>query len=68
MPIDEAFGVFILGCSPGGVISNLAVYWLGGILELRYRKFGFNCVFLLIEILTCILLAKLAAFLRLPTA
>ena len=30
--------VMIQGCSPGGNISNIVVYWMGGITDLRFEK------------------------------
>ena len=35
MTFGESLGVFIQGCSPGGNTSNLVVYWMGGIVDLR---------------------------------
>jgi len=31
----EALGVMIQGSAPGGSISNLVVYWMDGIVDLR---------------------------------
>ncbi len=31
----QQLSVFIQGCSPGGGASNTAVFWFGGVLDLR---------------------------------
>ena len=35
MTQEESLSVMIQGCSPGGSTSNVVVYWMGGILDLR---------------------------------
>lgn len=42
MSLGEALGVFIQGSSPGGHASNLVVYWIGGVVDLRFNLIYFS--------------------------
>ena len=36
----QAVAVLVMGCCPGGVISNIVTYWLDGDMDLRYCGCG----------------------------
>ena len=40
VPPLQAVAVLVMGCCPGGVISNVVTYWLDGDMDLRYWWWG----------------------------